>query len=203
MEQAGTAHANRVKASCATSPETGESSKNEIEQASVHTTTEKSCMHLRPVCACASGMKEPESRWKGRGGHTQRCPAISAFIWSQGSAHPPTPISPATLKPKPTWQIFCWCKLASVHRQKQVSPLGDVKQCHPTKVSRPVTQPQLQRKSTEQQQSPGAEILAPSLLLYSRLGRQRFLQKTSEAHWQQRGGEGEAGSQGKELCRAY
>jgi len=62
VEQAGTAHANTVETSCAASPETGESSKNKIEQASVHRTTENSCTHLIPVRARAAGMNEAESR---------------------------------------------------------------------------------------------------------------------------------------------
>lgn len=51
-----------------------------------------------------------------------------------------------------------------------------------------MTQPWLQRRVTE------VKILALFCASYSRLGRQRFLQKTTEAHWQQREGERKAAS---------
>lgn len=110
--------------------------------------------------------------------------------------------SPATLKPGPRSQVFCWYNLAPVHWQKQITSLDGVEWGHPTEVISPLTQPRLHRKSTEQQQPSGAESSTPSYVSCSRLGRQRFLQKTNEARWQQKGGEREAGSQCKDLCWA-
>lgn len=114
-EKAGTAHANTIKHCVLHLLRQTDSSRNETEQASVHTKTENLCTRLLPLHLHASRMKDVEGGWHGTGGSTQLFLTISAFIWNQGLACPVAQTSQATLKPKPTSQVFCWYNLALAH----------------------------------------------------------------------------------------